>query len=91
MHNDNKENKMRRNEDLKGKGGGRLKLCNVDGDAPLCLQSFDDEENKGSSSKKNSKGRMTSGCSVSNSMKSDSRSKMTNGSEKKKLESETTK
>ena len=62
---------------------------------PLCLQSFD-EENKGSSSKKNSKERMTSGSSVSNSMKSDYRSKMTSGSkhlcgkniEKKKQESE---
>ena len=43
--NDNNENKTRRNEDLKGKGGGRLKHCNVDGDVPLCLRSFD-EENK---------------------------------------------
>ena len=50
----NREDKMRRNDDLKGKGGGRLKHCNVDGDVPLCLQSSDDE-NKDSSSKKNSK------------------------------------
>ena len=78
--NNNDENKTRRNEDLKGKGGGRLKHCNVDGDVPLCLRSFD-EENKDSSSrsKKNSKERMVSGSSVSNSMKNDSRSKMTSG------------
>ena len=52
--NNNHENKTRRNYDLKGKGGGRLKLCNVDGDVPLCMRSFD-EENKdsSSSSKKN--------------------------------------
>ena len=48
---DDNENKARRNNELKGKGGGRLKLCNVDGDVPLCLRSFD-EENKDSSSKK---------------------------------------
>ena len=79
--NNNNENKTRRNEDLKGKGGGRLKHCNVDRDVPLCLRSFD-EENKDSSSrsKKNSKERMVSGSSVSNSMKNDSRSKMTSGS-----------
>ena len=47
--NNNRENKTRRNGDLKGEGGGRLKHCNVDGDVPLCLRSFD-EENKDSSS-----------------------------------------
>ena len=78
--NDNKENKMRRNDNLKGKGGGRLKHCNVDGDVPLCLRSFD-EENKGRSSSKkdDDKERMTSGSSVLNSMMSDNRSKMTSG------------
>ena len=55
--NGNNDGNTRKNEDLNGKGGGRLKHCNVDGDVPLCLQSFD-EENKGSSSKKNSKERM---------------------------------
>ena len=44
---DDTENRTRRNEDLKGKEGGRLKLCNVDGDVPKCLRSFD-EENKDS-------------------------------------------
>ena len=78
--NNNNENKTRRNEDLKGKGGGRLKHCNVDGDVPLCLRSFDEENNNSSSSKNNSKERMVTGSSISNSMKNDSRSKMTSGS-----------
>ena len=76
--NNNNEDKTRRNEDLKGKGGGRLKHCNVDGDVPP--RSFDEEhKDNSSSSKKNSKERMMSGKSVSNSMKNDSRSKMTSG------------
>ena len=64
--NNNNKDKKRRNEDLKGKGGGRLNHCNVDGDVPLCLRSFDEEN--------------ISGSSVSNSMKNDRRSKMTSGS-----------
>ena len=35
---DNKDDNTRRNEDLKGKGGGRLKHYNVDGDVPLSLR-----------------------------------------------------
>ena len=68
--NDNNEDKTRRDEH-----------CNVDGDVTLCLRSFD-EENKGSSSNKNDKERMTSGSSgssVLNNMISDSRSKVTSG------------
>ena len=78
--NNNNENKARRNEDLKGKGEGRLKLCNVDGDVPLCLRSFDEENKDSSSSKKDNKERTVSGSSVSHSRKNDSRSKMTSGS-----------
>ena len=78
--NNNNENKTRRNEDLKGKGGGRLKHCNVDGDVPLCLRSFDEENKDSSSSNKNSKERTVSRSSISNSMKNDSRSNMTSGS-----------
>ena len=74
------ENNTRRNEDLKGKGGGRLKHYNVDGDVPLCVRKFDEENKDSSSSKKNSKERMVSGSSISNSMKDGSRSKMTSGS-----------
>ena len=82
------ENKTRRNEDLKGKRGGRLKLCNVDGDVPLCMRSID-EENKdnssSSSSKKDNKDKMVSGSSVSDSRKKGSRSKMTTGSKAMQL------
>ena len=78
--NNNKEHKTRRNEDLKRKGGGRLKHCNVDGDVPLRLRNFDEENKDSSSSKKNSKERLVNGSSISNSMKNESRSKMTSGS-----------
>ena len=65
---DDNENKTRRNEDLKGKGGGRLTLCNVDGDVPLCLRSFDEENKKSSSSsRKDNEDKMVSGSGVSNS------------------------
>ena len=49
------ENKMKRDENLKGKGGGRLKHCNVDGDVPLCLRNFDEENKDSSSINKNDK------------------------------------
>ena len=80
--NNNNENKARRNEDLTLKGGGRLKLCNVDGDVPLCLRSFDEGNKEGSSSnsKKDNKERTVSGSSVSNRRKNDCRSEMTSGS-----------
>ena len=68
---------MRRNEDLKGKGGGRLKRYNVDGDVPLCLRKIDE---KSSSNKKSSKEKNGSGSSTSNSTKDGSKSKMTSGS-----------
>ena len=42
-----------KNEDLKGRGGGRLKHYNVDGDVPLCLKKTEDESKDGSSNKKN--------------------------------------
>ena len=66
---DNNDDNTRKNEDLKGKGGGRLKHFNVDGDVPLCLRNFDEENKDGSSSRKNSKEWMVSGSSTSNSMK----------------------
>ena len=49
----------RKNEDLKGKGGGRLKHYNVDGDVPLCLRETEEKNKDGSSSsKKNNKEKM---------------------------------
>ena len=32
------DEKAKRLEDMRSKGGGRLKHCNVDGDIPLCLR-----------------------------------------------------
>ena len=43
---DNNDDNTRKNEDLKGKGGGRLKHYSVDGDVPR------EEKSKDSSSKK---------------------------------------
>ena len=40
----------RKNEDLKGKGGRRLKNYNVDGDVPLCLRKTEEKSKDGSSS-----------------------------------------
>ena len=51
----NNDDNSRRNEDLKGKGGGRLKHYNVDGDVPLCLRKIEEESKDGSSNTKNSK------------------------------------
>ena len=34
----NNDDETKRMEDLRGKGGGRLKHCTVDGDVPLCLR-----------------------------------------------------
>ena len=78
---DNEENIMRRNEDLKGKRGGRLKHHNVDGDVPLCLRKIDEESKDGSSSnKKNSKEKNVCESITSNSTKDGSKGKMTSGS-----------
>ena len=44
----------RRTDDMRSKGGGRLKHCNVDGDVPLCLRRKleDNKESSSSESKK---------------------------------------
>ena len=70
--NNNRENKTRRNEDLKGEGGGRLKHCNVDGTCHcVCEASMKKTKTTSAASKKSFKERMVSGSSVSNSMKND--------------------
>ena len=54
----------RKNEDLKGRGGGRPKHHNVDGDMPLCLRKTERKSKDGSSSKeknKDDKSKMMSG------------------------------
>ena len=52
-HNDIDE-EARRMEDMRSKGGGRLKHCTVDGDVPLCLRRKL-KDNKGSSSSESEK------------------------------------
>ena len=34
------DEEIRRTDDMRSKGGGRLKHCTVDGDVPLCLRSL---------------------------------------------------
>ena len=61
---DSNDDYTRKNEDLKGRGGGRLKHYNVDGDVPLCLRKTEGKSKDGSSSnKKNNeeKSKMVSG------------------------------
>ena len=38
-------------EDLRGRGGGRLKHRTIDGDVPLCLRKTEKDSNDDSSSK----------------------------------------
>ena len=51
--NDNDE-EARRMEDMRSKGGGRIKHCTVDGDVPLCLRRKlkDNKESSSSESKR---------------------------------------
>ena len=48
------DERTRRTNDTRSKGGGRLKNCNVDGDVPLCLRRKleDNKESSSSESKK---------------------------------------
>ena len=57
MKKDSNDDYTRKNEDLKGKGEGRLNHNNVDGDVPLCLSKTEGKSKNGSSSsnKKNNK------------------------------------
>ena len=45
-----KKDNYKKKRRLKGKGGGRLKHCNVDGDVPLCLGKTEEKSKDGSSS-----------------------------------------
>ena len=49
---DSSDDHTRKIEDLEGRGGGRLKHCNVDGDVPLCLRKTEGKSKDGSSSNK---------------------------------------
>ena len=65
MHETQKgKHKRKKNESLKGRGGGRLEYINVDGDMPLCLRKTERKSKGGSSSnesEKDNKSRMMSG------------------------------
>ena len=47
----NNDDETKRMEDLRGKGGGRLKHCTVDGNVQLCLRKKEKDSNDDSSSK----------------------------------------
>ena len=84
MHETEKGQQRRRhkkNEDLKGRGEGRLKYCNVDGDVPLCLRKTEEKSKYGgSSSNKKTTRKNESGSSTLSRMKDGSKSKMVSGS-----------
>ena len=77
---DNNDANTRKNEDLKGKGGGRLKHYNVDGDVLLCLRKTEEKANTAPAGIKRIMKKNESGSSTLNRMKKESRSKMTSGS-----------
>ena len=60
----NTDDKAKRMEDLRGKGGGRLKHCTVDGDVPLCLRKNQKDSNDDSSSKRKTREEKESGSST---------------------------
>ena len=49
------EDNTKKNEGLKGRGGGRLKNYTVDGDMPLCLRETERKSKGGSSSNESEK------------------------------------
>ena len=75
---DDKEKRMNKNEDPKGRGGGRLRFRKVDGDVPLRMRSCDEDHKDRSSissSKKDNIMDAAHGSNDSSSRKEDSRSK----------------
>ena len=77
--NDN-DDKTKRMEDLRGKGGGRLKHCTVDGDVPLCLRKNQKDSNDDSSSKRKTREEKESGSSTLGKTKHCFKNKMASGS-----------
>ena len=60
----NNDDESKRMEDLRGKGGGRLKHCTVDGDVPLCLRKNQKDSNDDCSSKRKTREEKESGSSI---------------------------
>ena len=76
----NNDDETKRMEDLRGKGGGRLKHRTIDGDVPLCLRKTEKESNDDSSSKGKKREENESGSSTLNKMKHRDMNKMASGS-----------
>ena len=60
----NNDDETKNLEDLRGKGGGRLKHRTIDGDVPLCLRKTENESNDDSSSKGKKREEKESGSST---------------------------
>ena len=71
---DDKKKRMIKNEDPEGSGGGRLRFRNVDGDVPLRMRGFG-EDNKDNSSNNDNKIDAANGSNDSSSRIEDNRSK----------------
>ena len=67
-------------EDLRGKGGGRLKHRTIDGDVPLCLRKNEKDSNDDSSSKGKTREEKESGSSTLSKTKRCVMNKMASGS-----------
>ena len=76
----NNDDETKRMEDLRGKGGGRLKYCTVDGDVPLCLRKNHRGSNDDSSSKRKTRQEKESGSSTLGKTKHCFMNKMASGS-----------
>ena len=66
---DNNDDNSRKNEDLKGKGGGRLIHYNVDGDVSLCHRKTEEKAKTTAAAIKRTTKKNQSGSSTLNSMK----------------------
>ena len=76
----NIDDKTKRMDDPRGKGGGRLKHCTVDGDVPLCLRNNQKDSNDDSSSKRKTREEKESGSSTLGKTKHCFNNKMASGS-----------
>ena len=76
----NNDDETRRMEDLRGKGGRRLKHCTVDGDVRLCLRKHQKDSKDDSSSKRETREEKESGSSTLGKTKHCCKNKMASGS-----------
>ena len=76
----NNDDETKRMEDLRGKGGGRLKHRTIDGDVPLYLRKIEKESNDDSSSKGKKREEKESGSSTLSKTKHCFKNKMASGS-----------